>query len=97
MGAVMHAGSTVYRVHAPSTHSLPVIKVCPNPFMSGDQTAEITLLSISDTGVRQLRELSPTFARIWNHRSLPTEQHSQTLYHLQRSYHYVSSNFDGIP
>lgn len=90
MGAVMHAGSTVHRVHAPSTHSLPVIRACQNPFMPDDQTAEITILSLSNTGIRQLRELSPTFARIWNHRSLPIEPSSPSANFPQRSYTFVS-------
>lgn len=89
MGAVIHAGSTVHRVHAPSTHSLPVIRACNSPFMPDDQTAEITILSISISGIRQLKELSPNFVCIWNHRSLSNEQHSPKVDLSQRSFTFV--------
>lgn len=89
MGAVIHAGSTVHRVHAPSTHSLPVIRACQSPFMPDDQTAEITILSISRTGIRQLKEISPAFSCIWNHRPLPIEQSSPNIDLSQRSYIFV--------
>lgn len=93
MGAVIHAGSTVHRVHAPSTHSLPAIRACFRPFMPNNQTAEITILSVSMSGIRQLKEISPAFSRIWNHRSLPVEQSSPNIDFSQRSFTFVSSIF----
>ena len=96
MGAVLHAGSTVHRVHAPSTHSLPVIRACYSPFMSDEQTAEIMILSISNSGIRQMKEISPAFARIWNHRSLSSEQSSPNIDLSQRSYIFVGVILGGV-
>ncbi|KAJ5684244.1 uncharacterized protein N7477_000589 [Penicillium maclennaniae] len=61
MGAKMHPSSRVYRVYAPSTHSLPVIK-CVS---SVDGEAEVEIKSCS-SGLARLRDLSPLYQRIWN-------------------------------
>lgn len=96
MGAVIHAGSTVHRIHAPSTHSLPVIRACyTSPFMSDDQTAEITILSISNSGICQLKEISPVFSRIWNHHSWPNERFTAKIDLSQRSFTFVGFIFGG--
>ncbi|KAJ6131607.1 hypothetical protein N7523_001313 [Penicillium sp. IBT 18751x] len=61
MGAKLHPSSRVYRVYAPSTHSLPVIKC-----VSGvDGEAEVEIKSCS-SGLARLRNLSPLYQRIWN-------------------------------
>ncbi|KAK1147403.1 Polynucleotide 5'-hydroxyl-kinase grc3 [Aspergillus melleus] len=61
MGAKLHPSSRVYRVYAPSTHSLPVIK-CVS---SVDGAAEIEVKSCH-SGIYRLRDLSPLYQRVWN-------------------------------
>jgi hypothetical protein len=61
MGAKLHPSVKTYRVYAPSTHSLPVIKC-----VSGvEGFAEIELQSCS-SNLQGLKELSPHYSRIWN-------------------------------
>lgn len=61
MGAKLHPSTKTYRVYAPSTHSLPVIKC-----VSGvEGSAEIELQSCS-SNLQSLKELSPYYSRIWN-------------------------------
>ncbi|KAE8356573.1 polynucleotide 5'-hydroxyl-kinase grc3 [Aspergillus coremiiformis] len=61
MGAKLHPSPRLYRVYAPSTHSLPVIKC-----VSGvDGAAEIEVKSCH-SGIYRLRGLSPLYRRIWN-------------------------------
>jgi polynucleotide 5'-hydroxyl-kinase GRC3/NOL9 len=61
MGAKLHPSPNTYRVYAPSTHSLPVIKC-----VSGvEGYAEIELESCSSNLCR-LKDLSPHYSRIWN-------------------------------
>uniref|UniRef100_A0A093V0B0 Polynucleotide 5'-hydroxyl-kinase GRC3 n=1 Tax=Talaromyces marneffei PM1 TaxID=1077442 RepID=A0A093V0B0_TALMA len=61
MGAKLHPSTKTYRVYAPSTHSLPVIKC-----VSGvEGFAEIELQSCS-SNLQGLKELSPHYSRIWN-------------------------------
>ncbi|OKL60783.1 Polynucleotide 5'-hydroxyl-kinase grc3 [Talaromyces atroroseus] len=61
MGAKLHPSPNTYRVYAPSTHSLPVIKC-----VSGvEGYAEVELQSCSSNLCR-LKNLSPHYARIWN-------------------------------
>lgn len=61
MGAKLHPSPRLYRVYAPSTHSLPVIKC-----VSGvDGAAEIEVKSCH-SGIYRLRDLSPLYRRIWN-------------------------------
>ncbi|KAJ5132355.1 hypothetical protein N7448_006513 [Penicillium atrosanguineum] len=61
MGAKLHPSSQVYRVYAPSTHSLPVIKCVAGV----DGEAEVEIKSCS-SGLSCLRDLSPLYQRIWN-------------------------------
>ncbi|PLB45756.1 polynucleotide 5'-hydroxyl-kinase grc3 [Aspergillus steynii IBT 23096] len=61
MGAKLHPSSRVYRVYAPSTHSLPVIKCVA----SVDGAAEIEVKSCH-SGIYRLRDLSPLYQRVWN-------------------------------
>ncbi|KKA21975.1 Polynucleotide 5'-hydroxyl-kinase grc3 [Rasamsonia emersonii CBS 393.64] len=61
MGAKLHPSPKLYRVYAPSTHSLPVIKC-----VSGvEGYAEVEIQS-SHSGIYRLKELSPLYHRIWN-------------------------------
>lgn len=60
MGAKLHPSADVYRVYAPSTHSLPVIKC-----VSGiDGEAEVEIQSCN-SGIARLRDLSPLYQKIW--------------------------------
>jgi len=62
MGAKLHPSPIAYRVYAPSTHSLPVIKC-----VSGvDGYAEVELTSCHGNGIYRLKDLSPLYQRIWN-------------------------------
>ncbi|CAI7617709.1 unnamed protein product [Penicillium pancosmium] len=61
MGAKLHPSAHAYRVYAPSTHSLPVIKC-----VSGvDGEAEVELKSCNN-GLARLRDISPLYQRVWN-------------------------------
>lgn len=61
MGAKLHPSPRLYRVYAPSTHSLPVIKC-----VSGvDGEAEVEIRSCH-SGIYRLRDLSPQYQRMWN-------------------------------
>lgn len=61
MGAKLHPSPNVYRVYAPATHSLPVIKC-----VSGvDGYAEVELTSCRN-GIYRLKDLSPLYQRVWN-------------------------------
>lgn len=61
MGAKLHPSSRLFRVYAPSTHSLPVIKC-----VSGvDGEAEIELKSCS-SGISRLRDLNPLYQKVWS-------------------------------
>lgn len=61
MGAKLHPSPRVYRVYAPSTHSLPVIKCVAGV----DGEAEIEVKSCQ-SGLFRLRDVSPLYQRIWN-------------------------------
>lgn len=61
MGAKLHPSPNLYRVHAPSTHSLPVIKCVTG--IEGYAEVEI---SSSHSGIYRLGDLSPLYQRIWN-------------------------------
>ncbi|KAJ5156042.1 Pre-mRNA cleavage complex II Clp1 [Penicillium capsulatum] len=61
MGAKLHPSSRVYRVYAPSTHSLPIIKCVAG--VEGE--AEVELKSCK-SGLSRLRDVSPLYQRIWN-------------------------------
>lgn len=63
MGAKLHPSPASYRVYAPSTHSLPVIKSVAGM----DDYAEVEIRSCS-TGLRRLKNLSSLYHRIWNHK-----------------------------
>ena len=65
LGAVIHSSSTLHRVFAPSSHSLPCIRHVQNPYGPSNQPAEISVISCS-TRIRLLRRLSKKFKRIWN-------------------------------
>ncbi|KAJ5390534.1 Polynucleotide 5'-hydroxyl-kinase grc3 [Penicillium cataractarum] len=61
MGAKLHPSARAYRVYAPSTHSLPVIKC-----VSGvEGEAEVEIKSCK-SGIARLRDISPIYQKIWN-------------------------------
>lgn len=64
MGAILHADTTAYRVHAPSTHALPVIRCVPNPFRPPDRQTEIELTAY-ENGIHLLRQVSTRLGGIW--------------------------------
>ncbi|KAL2809206.1 hypothetical protein BJX63DRAFT_406599 [Aspergillus granulosus] len=69
MGAKLHPSPRVYRVYAPSTHSLPVIKC-----VSGvDGAAEVEFKSCH-SGIYRLRNLSHLYQRIWNGANSPADK-----------------------
>ncbi|KAL3468509.1 hypothetical protein BJX64DRAFT_246125 [Aspergillus heterothallicus] len=69
MGAKLHPSPRVYRVYAPSTHSLPVIKC-----VSGvDGAAEVEFRSCR-SGIYRLRDLSHLYQRIWNGANSPADK-----------------------
>ncbi|KAI4244823.1 MAG: hypothetical protein LQ352_006689, partial [Teloschistes flavicans] len=65
LGAVLHPSSFVFRVYAPSSHALPVIRPIHDPFGPSDQRTEVTISNVN-SGIRLLKEVSPRFARLWN-------------------------------
>ncbi|PGH02892.1 hypothetical protein GX51_04348 [Blastomyces parvus] len=61
MGAKLHPSTRLYRVYAPSTHSLPVIKC-----VSGvEDYAEVEIRSCNN-GLCRLKNLSNLYHRVWN-------------------------------
>lgn len=62
LGAKLHASARLYRVYAPSTHSLPVIKCVSGGI--NDYT-EIELRSFRN-GLGRLENISNLYQRIWN-------------------------------
>ena len=68
MGAKLHASPKVYRVYAPSTHSLPVIKCVTGV----SAKAEVEIQSVH-SGIHQLKDLSPLYQRIWTGERPPAD------------------------
>ncbi|KAL9009359.1 MAG: hypothetical protein Q9173_005604 [Seirophora scorigena] len=65
LGATLRQSSRIYRVFAPSTHSLPSIRPLRNPFGPGNQETSITI-SNCNSGLRLLGQASPKLSRLWN-------------------------------
>ncbi|KAL9584335.1 MAG: hypothetical protein Q9203_004699 [Teloschistes exilis] len=65
LGAVLYPSSFVYRVYAPSSHALPIIRPIHDPFGPSSQRVEVTISNVS-SGIRLLKEVSPRFVRLWN-------------------------------
>lgn len=61
MGAKLAPSPKTYRVYAPSTHSLPVIKC-----VSGVEGYAEVEISSCTSGLPRLRKLAPVYNRIWN-------------------------------
>lgn len=70
MGAILHADTTTHRVHAPSTHALPIIRCVSDPFGSTDRQTEIELTTY-ENGIHRLRHVSTRLGGIWD------ENHTQ--------------------
>ncbi|KAI9707278.1 MAG: Polynucleotide 5'-hydroxyl-kinase grc3 [Candelina mexicana] len=64
MGATLRKSPTLYRVYAPSTHSIPVVR-CVGTSQIVSHEAEIEF-GHCDTGLHSLGKLSPLFGRIWS-------------------------------
>ncbi|KAL4942459.1 hypothetical protein BDV06DRAFT_192039 [Aspergillus oleicola] len=69
MGAKLHPSPRVYRVYAPSTHSLPVIKCVTGV----DGAAEVEFKSCH-SGITRMRDLSPLYQRVWNSGNTPADK-----------------------
>ncbi|KAJ9303910.1 hypothetical protein DTO217A2_6610 [Paecilomyces variotii] len=69
MGAKLHPSPNLYRVYAPSTHSLPVIKCVTG--IEGYAEVEI---SSCHSGIYRLEDLSPLYKRIWNSKSTAADK-----------------------
>lgn len=100
LGAVLHPSSAAFRVFAPSTHSLPVIRPIRNPFGPAEQPVEITITSFR-SGMRLLKHLSPRFDRIWDHAVEPSDgvTHERDgseplLSYVKRTYSFVKTADD---
>ncbi|KAL8725351.1 MAG: hypothetical protein Q9166_007411 [cf. Caloplaca sp. 2 TL-2023] len=93
MGAVLYPSSAAYRVFAPSTHSLPVIKPVRNPFGPPEQQAEITISSCQ-SGMRLLKQVSPMFNRLWNKAIVVSDVMSPALDCYKRSFSFLKTSLD---
>ncbi|KAL5003727.1 hypothetical protein BDV10DRAFT_2121 [Aspergillus recurvatus] len=69
MGAKLHPSPRLYRVYAPSTHSLPVIKC-----VTGVNGAAEVEFKSCHSGITRLRDLSPLYQRVWNSRNTPADK-----------------------
>ncbi|KAL4763871.1 putative RNA processing protein Grc3 [Aspergillus foveolatus] len=69
MGAKLHPSPRVYRVYAPSTHSLPVIKC-----VTGVNGAAEVEFKSCHSGITRLRDLSPLYQRLWNSGNTPADK-----------------------
>ncbi|KAL1886115.1 Polynucleotide 5'-hydroxyl-kinase grc3 [Paecilomyces lecythidis] len=69
MGAKLHPSPNLYRVYAPSTHSLPVIKCVTG--IEGYAEVEI---SSCHSGMYRLGDLSPLYQRIWNSKNTAADK-----------------------
>ncbi|KAL2849461.1 hypothetical protein BJY01DRAFT_143487 [Aspergillus pseudoustus] len=69
MGAKLHPSPRVYRVYAPSTHSLPVIKC-----VSGVEGAAEIEFKSCHSGIYRLRDLSHLYQRVWNGANSPADK-----------------------
>ena len=90
LGAILHPSSRLYRVYAPSTHSLPSIRPVENPYGPPSQQTELTILSCSSR-IRVLRHLSPKFGKIWNKKSRVDQDKADFIDLSHRSFVFVSS------
>ncbi|MCJ1465202.1 Polynucleotide 5'-hydroxyl-kinase grc3 [Pseudocyphellaria aurata] len=95
LGAILHASARIYRVYAPSTHSLPSIRPLWNPFGSENQDIVLTILNCSSR-IRMLRELSPKFRRIWNKKHKSKKDRENGVGMSRRSFLFVKSSTDDL-
>ena len=61
MGSILRPSKRLYRVFAPSSHSLPVIRC----LATDTESAELRLYPF-EAGLRTLELLSPLFGKLWN-------------------------------
>ena len=91
LGALIHASPKLYRIYAPSTHSLPSIHHTQDPHDGQTRQSEITIISCK-TNILLFGHISPAFRRIWNH--VAPSQHEPVDHALGRSYSYVSATLE---
>ncbi|PLB35662.1 putative RNA processing protein Grc3 [Aspergillus candidus] len=91
MGAKLHPSPQVYRVYAPSTHSLPVIKCVAGV----DGVAEVEIKSCS-TGITRLGDLSPLYQCVWNGKKTPADKFTlkQAPSSCRRSFSVLNTSAD---
>ncbi|PKY05964.1 hypothetical protein P168DRAFT_310100 [Aspergillus campestris IBT 28561] len=91
MGAKLHPSPQVYRVYAPSTHSLPVIKCVAGV----DGVAEVEIKSCS-TGITRLGDLSPLYQCVWNGKNTPADKFTlkQAPSSCRRSFSVLNTSAD---
>ena len=94
-GTLLHASAKLYRVYAPSTHALPVIRYLRSPFGPAYQPAEITLYSLS-TNIRLLGRVSLKLMRIWNRASEESNRVPGSMANPRRSFTLVGTDVQQI-
>ncbi|KAL9601011.1 MAG: hypothetical protein Q9219_002833 [cf. Caloplaca sp. 3 TL-2023] len=88
-GAILHQSTTVHRIHAPSTHSLPSVKAIRNPFGIAKQHTVITI-SNCNTGIRSLKHVSSRFGRIWNKNTVNLDGATFSVNPIGRTFGFLS-------
>ncbi|KAJ5751613.1 hypothetical protein N7520_008530 [Penicillium odoratum] len=91
MGAKLPPSPRVYRVYAPSTHSLPIIKC-----VSGvEGEAEVQIKSCN-TGLSRLRDVSPLYQKVWNGQNTAVDKATLKGAHknLRRSFSVLYTSAD---
>jgi polynucleotide 5'-hydroxyl-kinase GRC3/NOL9 len=74
MGSILQPSKQAYRVYAPCSHSLPVIRC-----LATDVEAAEIRLHQCDVGLASLEVLSPLFGKLWNDKSGPLGMESERL------------------
>lgn len=93
LGAVLYQSSTIHRIFAPSTHSLPSIRPIRDPFRPGNQQTTITIFNCNG-GLRLLRQVSPKFSRLWNTTGLRSAESTPALDLSKRTFQYLYKSLD---
>jgi polynucleotide 5'-hydroxyl-kinase GRC3/NOL9 len=89
LGATLQPSKSRYRIYAPLSHSLPVIRCLATDI----NEAEVCLYQCV-SGLGHLKSLSPLFGRLWNDGSGPLGQEYKTLLKLEKSTFQIVSGFD---
>ncbi|KAI4178319.1 MAG: hypothetical protein LQ348_005631 [Seirophora lacunosa] len=92
-GATLRQSSRLYRVFAPSTHSLPSVRPLRNPFGPGNQETLITI-SNCNSGLRLLGQASPKLSRLWNKASFRSDGTGLALDLSNRTFTFLGRSSD---